>query len=591
MKKILSISAVLVCAALLFTGCSKQQEIYADNIELTSFSFEPASNVGLQHPINAVIEGNNIYIRVPNAIDITQSVPSFTTNSDPFVTYVGSQVQESGITPINLSKATVYRFQSPRAMSQFTVHALKNASILTFGFYAADNKDFLFKDYQAKITKTAIQIDLPIDADVTKLVARITTSAGATIKVNGGSFVSGKTELDYTQPRTLELSDPESDTPEHFVVTVGRLTAPQWTKIPLSSFFEESKISSFALDFHPNTNQPYVLVQLSGATDNLRKAAMIGYDAQTKQWFPVGAEDGFSETRVDVVTMAFDSKGTIYAAYKDYGAGAKTQNASLQKFENGAWSYVGGQFGSYERVTYLSMQVDATDVPYIGYIFGRAAAPYPNRGTYVESFKNGAWSGQTFPQSSTGFSSKMFKGRDNKLYYATMDLAKGTAVRKPSIYKLDKGTWSLVGTTNVGPSNSNSGNQGIDLDVTEDGQIYMVYQSNSPSYVTYVMHWDGTTWRQLGDGFAQTTSSTANRDNVAIKVHPDGRVFLVYGDLNNGVKVTTYNKTTGNWNPSTQVSTQNSDKFELKISKEGIPYLLTNIDSKATLFKYDIPGL
>lgn len=591
MKKILSLAAVIAYATFLFSSCSKQEVIYTDNLQLTSFSFEPAANEGLQQPIHAVIEGRSVYIRIPNAIDITKAVPSFTSTSEPMVAYVGAKVQESGVTVIDMSKPLAYRFQSPNAMSEYTVHALKNASIISFGFYAADNADYLFRDYPGTIVKTAIQVDLPTDADITKLAARITTTTGATIKVNGADFITGKTTLDYTEPQTLELQDAESATAEHFVVTVGRLTAPQWFQMDLPSFWLDAKISSSTFDIHPISNQPYLMIQLLGDKDEQRKAAMAGYDPVKKQWFALGAEDGFSETRVDVISMAFAQDGTPYAAYKDYAVGDNVQYASLQKFENNAWSYVGKQQGSFNRVNYLSLKLDQSDVPYLGYIFTRVAAPYPNRGTYVESFRNGAWSGQTFAQSSTGNASKLFKGKDDKLYYAVMDISQGTAVRKPSIYKLDNGVWTLVGKTLVGPSNSNSGNFGIDLDVTADGQIYMVYQSNSPSYITYVMHWDGVSWKQLGDGFAQMTSSAAYRDNVAVKVHPDGRVFLVYGDQNNGVKVTTYNSSTGNWNPATQISTKNGDKFEMRITAEGIPYLLTTIDSKSVLFKYEIPGL
>jgi len=156
---------------------------------------------------------------------------------------------------------------------------------------------------------------------------------------------------------------------------------------------------------------------------------------------------------------------------------------------------------------------------------------------------------------------------------------------------LDNGVWNLVGNVNVGPAESNSGGINIDLDVTADGQIYMVYQSNSPAYKTFVMHWNGTAWKQLGDGFSQTTSGSANRNNIAVRVHPDGRVFVAYGDANNGVKVTTFNKETGNWNTAMQLSAENGDKYEMRINAEGIPYLITIIDGKAALFKYDIPGL
>jgi hypothetical protein len=40
-----------------------------------------------------------------------------------------------------------------------------------------------------------------------------------------------------------------------------------------------------------------------------------------------------------------------------------------------------------------------------------------------------------------------------------------------------------------------------------------------------------------------------------------------------------------------QVSPENGNKFVMQISDQGIPYLITVINSKAALFKYDIPGL
>lgn len=588
MKKILSVCAMFALILSLFMGC-KQEILYSDSIQLTSFTFDPASNVGLSQQVNGVIEGRDVYIRVPNAIDITAAIPSFHSNDEKLVAFVKNKVQESGVTAIDLSNPTVYQFNSPTSVSEYTVHALKNAAIISFGFYAADNPDYLFKDYKATIKKLDINIEVPVDADIKSLIAQVKTTDGATIKVNGADFLSGKTALDYTNPQTLVLSDAASSTSENFVVTVGRLTAPVWSRITLPTFMQIAATAA-TLEINPTTNDPYIMFQRSGSTDDLRKGVVGGFNRDTKLWTALGPEDGFTATRIDGVSLAFDKNGTLYAAYKDYFAGTNTQYGSVQKFENNAWSYVGSQQGSYNRVDYYSIKIDDNNVPYVGNVFTRVSGAYPNRGTYVESYQNGAWAGQTFSQSSTGFYAKMIKGRDNKLYYVTMDLAKGTAVRKPSVYKLNNGVWTLVGTTNVGPANSNSGGINIDLDADEDGKIYLVYQSNSPSYITYVMQWDGTSWKQLGDGFAQTTSSSANRDNVAIKVHPDGRVFVAYGDLVNGIKVTTFNEATGNWNPSTQLTTENGNKYEMRISNEGVPYLVTvDPSGKVALFKYDIP--
>lgn len=589
MNRLLTGMISMLFIAIFFTSCEKE-EAFADDIQVESFTFDPAFNEGLNNVIQGTIEGKTIYIRVPNAVDIKAAVPSFKLSQSPAVAFIGNTVVESGVTAIDLSTPQSIRFSTPNALSEYTVVGLKGAAILSFGFYAEDNPGVLFRDYTAEISKLSIQVDLPVESDITKLVARYTTSAGAEVKLNGANFVSGQTEVDYTSPVELTLSDADMDQPEVFTVSVGRLTAPVWSEMPLSDFLKIN-VAASSVEINPLTNQPYIMVQRSGGDDIDRKAVIAQYDPETKTWKALGPEMGFSATRVDAISMDFASNGDLYAAYKDYEGTGREQYGSVMKYSNGIWSYVGAQQSSYNRVNYLAIKLDKNDVPYVGYLFARAAAPYPNRGTYIESFNNGEWTGTTLSPSTTGFWSKLVRGRDGVLYYVTMDLTSGSGVRKPSVYKQVNGNWTLVGQMNVGPSTSTSGGLNIDLDATEDGQLYLVYQSNAPSYATYVMHWDGSSWKQLGDGFAQTTSSSANRDNVAIKIHPDGRIFLAYGDANNGIKVTTFNEATGNWNPASQITTANGNKFEMRISEEGVVYLATVIDSKPVLFKYDIPGL
>ncbi|MCA5006627.1 hypothetical protein [Sphingobacterium bovistauri] len=592
MKRLLAIFTLVILTVTTFTSCEKDVT-FSDDIVLESFTFEPSSNEGLNKSVSATIEGKTIYIRVPNAVDIKAAVPTFRLNQAKNVAFIGSKVVESGVTPIDLSDTnnpTVIRFGAEGSVSEYSIIGVKNASILSFGFYAEDNEGVLFRDYTATITKLAINVDLPIDADVTSLVARYTTTDGATVKYNGAAFVSKQTAVDYTSAVEISLSDDEMESDEIFTVNVGRLTAPVWSEVVLPEFLNVSTTAS-TVEINPLTNQPYVMIQRSGSADLDRKAVMAGYNPESTSWFSVGDQTGFSDSRIDGVSFTFAKNGDIFAAYKDYLAGTNVQYGTVQKYTNGAWSYVGGIQSTFNRVNYLSIAVDNNDVPYLGYIFARAASPFPNRGTYVESFRNGAWSGGTMAPSTTGFWSKIVKGRDGVLYYLVMDLTSGTGVRKPSVYKLLNDNWSLVGQMNVGPSNSNSGNLNIDLDATEDGQLYLTYQSNNPSYATYVMHWDGNTWKQLGDGIAQTTSGSANRDNVAVKVHPDGRIFFAYSDANNGIKVTTFNNETGNWNPASLLSTSNGNKLEMRISEEGVVYLTTVIDSRVVLFKYDIPVL
>ncbi len=83
-----------------------------------------------------------------------------------------------------------------------------------------------------------------------------------------------------------------------------------------------------------------------------------------------------------------------------------------------------------------------------------------------------------------------------------------------------------------------------------------------------------------------TTSS--QRDNIALAVHPNGTLYFAHGDAN-GLKVQTFNNSTQNWNPAVTVQTGVPDKITLRISEEGIPYIATVTDAKLKVFKYDVP--
>ena len=589
MKRLLTIVSFIALFATILTSCQKE-DILKDDITLKYFSFEPHSNEGLQRSVQGVIEGKQVFIRVPNAVNIQAAVPTFVTNVEQTVGFVDNKVVESSSTAIDLSSPTVLRLSTEGAMSEYTIQALKSATILSFGFYAEDNPGVLFKDYAAKITKLNIDIELPMDADISSLIARYTTTDGAIVKYQSTKFESQLTAIDYSNEIALSLTDHDMEGEEIFKVKVGRMTAPVWSQVTLPSFIAESKSAAVKMELNPITQEPYVMIQL---TSNDRKAVLAGYNKTNDNWEALGDETGFSVGRVDAISFAFDSKGNVLAAYKDYQEGANVQYASLQKFEQGKLTYVGGAQSSYNRVNNLSVQLDQDDTPYLGYIFARAASPYVNRGTYVESYKNGSWTGQSFSEVNSGIFSKLIKGADGKLYYLVMNVATTVQPRNPSVYKLDNGQWKIVGHPHVGPTAANSlYGLDIDADVTVDGQIYLAYQASEGStYVSYVVKWDGSVWKQIGDGFPVVVSNvTSSRNNIAVKVHPDGRVFFVYGDNGQGVKVTTFNEETGNWNASTLITSAGGDKYEMRISDQGVPYLITLIDGYPVLYKYDIPG-
>ena len=570
-----------------FAACKKYEIGYEGKATLSSYTLETSSNPGLAKQVKGVIEGNNVYIRVPNSVNLNAAIPSFTVD-DQAIVYINNTVQQSGITPVDLSDTVAYRIATPTDMAMVKVHALRNAAIVKFGFYAEDNDGVLFRNYEGAFNGLKIQVNLPTDADVSKLVARFTTTTGAVVKVGGVTQTSGQSSNNFTTDVTYQVTDTETIVPEDFVVSIGRLTAPEWTDI-LSSNIAAYTVGEVSLAINPVSNNPVIIFSRTAADgDGTRKAVVSSYDGKT--WSIVGDVQGISRGRVEAIGIAVDDNGTMYAGYKDYETlGDSVQYATVQKYNEGKWSFLIRPQSTAQRVNYFHIATTKSGMPVIGYAAARAEGGVANRSTQSALFMNNTWSLRSLDASPATLYTRIRKGRDNKVYYAVMDGISTT--RKPTIYRLNETSlnWEVVGTALVSPDASVVGAAVIDVDATENGEVYMVFQSQATTNkMSYVMRYNGTSWRQIGDAISHTATSNSQRDNIALAVHPNGTLYFAHGDAN-GLKVQTFNTNTQNWNPAKTIQTGVPDKITMRISEEGIPYIATVTDTKLKVFKYDIP--
>lgn len=572
-----------------FSACKKYEVGYDGKAVFSSYTLEPSSNPDLTKQVKGVIEGNNVYIRIPNSVNINNAIPSFTVD-DQAIVYIDKKVQQSGITPVDLSDTVQYRIATPTDMSMVKVHALRNAAIVSFGFYAEDNDGILFKNYIGTFNGLKIQVNLPTDADLSKLVARFVTTSGAVVKVGGVTQTSSQSINNFTTDVTYQVTDTETIVPEDFVVSIGRLTAPEWIDI-LSSNIAAYIVGEVSLAINPTSNYPVIIFGRTAADgDGTRKAVVSSYDG--KLWSIVGDAQGISLGRTETVGIAIDDNGVLYAAYKDYattGTALLTQYASVQKYSDGNWSYLIGPNSNAQRTNYLHIATTQSGMPVIGYAAARAEGGVANRSTQSALFINNAWSLRSIDASPATLYTRIRKGRDNKVYYAVMDGISTT--RKPTIYRLNETSlnWEVVGTAMVSPDASVVGAAVMDVDAAENGEVYMVFQSQATTNkMSYVMKYNGTSWRQIGDAISHTATSNSQRDNIALAVHPNGTLYFAHGDAN-GLKVQTFNNNTQNWNPAITIQAGVPDKITMRISEEGIPYIATVTDTKLKVFKYDIP--
>ncbi|QBQ40399.1 hypothetical protein E2P86_04220 [Sphingobacterium psychroaquaticum] len=579
---------LLSVLALSVLGCKKYEIGYDGEVRFTSYSLEPTAHPGLAAPVHGTIDGNTVYIRVPNSVNINQAKPSFQSSSEQAIVYLDNKVQESGVSVVNMSDTLNYRIASPNDMGFVQVIALRNAAIVSFGFYAADNENVLFRDYVAKFDGLHITVDLPIDADVTKLVARYKTTENAVVKVNGTVQTSQKSANDFNQEVIYEVTDAETIAPEKFVIKIGRLTAPEWLEMPLGPVGDFT-VGEVSMALNPLTNQPAILFTRSASDgDKTRKAVAAQFDGAT--WKLLGTQDGISAGRTDAPGIAIDDNGIIYASYKDY----ETQNdsvqyASIQKYENNSWKYLNKPQGTAHRVNYLHIATNASNIPVLGYSAARAEAGAANRSTVSAFFTNGAWSTRMIDAAPATLYTRVRKGRDNKVYYAVMDGISTT--RRPTIYRLNDNSlmWERVGTAMITPSPTVYGANLMDVEASEAGEVYVVFQSQANAdKKSYVMKYDGATWRQIGSEISHNASGNSTRDNIALAIHPNGILYFAHSDAN-GIKVMTFDPLTQNWTPAKTISTVNGDKLTLRIADDGIPFLATVVDGKVKIYRYDIP--
>lgn len=585
MKKVnKSLLLILALTAGVFAGC-KKDKVTSEGPKLLEYSLEVASNPNLQQKVVGSITGNDIYIRVPNTLDIANVIPSYVTNDARAIVYAADKVQESGVTAVNMSQSLQYRLVTSEGTTTYNLKALRNAAIISFGFYKEDNKSVLYEDYPATIEGLEVNVNLPSSVDVSNLVARFTTTSGAIVKVNSQVQESKVSKQNYNNPVTFAVTDTETTTPENFVVKVGRLA---WSAV--NTIALDHTVSALRLAIHPITNEPYIIygIGATSATQEMDRKAVVAY-LSGGEWKYVGTKSGFSGAKAELTSIAFNDNGDLYAAYKDAESGTEWNGkASIQKYVNGSWSYVGEKGVTPYTVDYLNIAIGKDGIPVIGYTVGGKNEAAPQRSCFTMQYTGSQWSGSALSQITTAYFSRTFRGNDGFVYYVAMDMTSGTTSRRPTLYKRVNNNWQLVGTSNVSPTETTYGAILVDAAVAKDGTAYLVFQSQATANkLSFVMKYDGNKWTQIGDGIQHTAASNPERDNVALAVSADGTLYFAYGDKN-GVKVTTFDAESMNWNPEISLSTVNGDKLDLKISNDGIPYLATTIDSKVVIYKYDL---
>lgn len=293
--------------------------------------------------------------------------------------------------------------------------------------------------------------------------------------------------------------------------------------------------------------------------------ALVSGLSYTQAWHPVGNDDNnyvFGNAH-NYTRIALGTGNSIYLAYQD---GGKSNKASVKKYENGAWSYVGAGGFSAGIAEYITIAVENGSTPYIAYrdvslsyrtvvkkfdgtnwvnvgaaSISAGSSNYPsiaiaNDGIVYVAYKDNTIGGKIVAKkfdgtawSAVGGSSGFSAGNteyvcaaidhNNVLYVAYSDLAN---VGKATVKKFDGTNWVTVGTAGFTPQ----GAQYIDL-ALYNGMPYISYTDNANGFKASVRRFNNVSWESVGtDGF-----STDIVNYTAIALDNSGTPYVAYQDF------------------------------------------------------------
>jgi len=588
MKTIKNIGSLLLLIVLATaTGCKKNPVMYDKGFESFKFIVKDALGATKEYP--GVISESEIVVDLPIEVDVTNLKASFTTENPRTIVQVGTVVQETGISEQNFTAPVTYKVKAEDKSSRsYSVRVDKKIALKSFGFYVEDNPG-LEANYIGIIKGMDVRVALPETVNLTTLVARFETTAGATLKINGIAQESKKTVNDFTNAVVYAFNQTGLPAPLNYTVKI-EFTGKQWTIIG-SNLTGLTTASGIKMAINPLNDLPYFVYQLTGkdasgaaiSNDIDKKVAVIGLVDNV--WKNIGAVAGVSEFKADVPGIGFTSDGTLHIGYKDYLNG--DQKATVLKYNGNSWSPVGSRRFTPLKVDYLSLAITQNDIPMLAMartsVADASNPPVVARGLYITNYTSAAWSSLTLPSTiSTVFYNQIIKGLDNKMYVGIMD--RSTGVNKPSLYKYENNTWTAVGPINFTAPDGLVGFQTVSIAVDKNGEAYLAYQvAPSSGRLNHVMKYNAGAWQEIGNA----VSSGGEKDKFALAVDQNGILYFAYANASS-LNVKTLNTKTNNWNTERKVINEKVNEFDMQIASDGTVYIVASIASnnKTVVYKY-----
>jgi hypothetical protein len=460
--------------------------------------------------------------------------------------------------------------------------------MLSFGFYAEDNEDNLFRDYAVNnITDNAIQIELPKEVDRTKLIARFTTTDNASVTVSGVPQQSGITVTNFSTP--VDYIVTEGKTNARYTVTIANAADYVWTRV---GAYTDQAVLDFKMAIHPTSHAPYFLYSLSNSDTELRKAHATKYE--NSSWTALGG--ALSNGRITTeLAMAFNDEGKLFVSFPDY-ATTPAQAPIVQSYDDSSWSVVGGGPVFPAAASYTAIAINpSNNYPILFNQISDRNYTVPRRATVYSHFNGSTWNvDNRITGREDGLTGGIMKAKTvgDAVYLAIYNATNPSTY---SVYKYKNSIWTTIVDQTLEEGATGLYVRDFDMDVDQDGNIYIAAGDNaSGAFKPRVNKFNASTqtWSQVGS-VIEVDQSVVNSRYYNIAVAPNGVVHILYRNEQGFPTVQTFDSETQDWmSPVALESASTKGAFvSLDFAANGTGYAsyISEADN-IVLYKYDTPN-
>ncbi|MDX2188359.1 MAG: T9SS type A sorting domain-containing protein, partial [Bacteroidota bacterium] len=332
-----------------------------------------------------------------------------------------------------------------------------------------------------------------------------------------------------------------------------------------------------SLEISPS-GAPYVAYQ-DGANGN--KTTVLSFNGSN--WGAVGSV-GISTKSSACQSLAISPSGVPYVAYAEvlittFITGFKT---TVLSFNGSNWGAVGGVGTSEGYLTYQSLAISPSGVPYVAY-----QDDVNGFKTTVLSFNGSNWGavGSVGINAGSAEYQSLAISPSGVSYVAHQDYINGF---KTTVLSFNGSYWGAVGSAGISSGRAESQS----LAISPSGVPYVAYQDDANRSKTTVLSFNGSNWGAVGS----VGISAGPTQYQSLAISPSGVPYVAYQDDANGGKTTVLSFNGSNWGAvgSAGISSGRAQSQSLAFSPTGVPYVAYSdgaFGRKTTVLRYGLPPI